>query len=193
MPRFKVHVVRIGYRCVDEIVEADKAKQAKQKVEDAAGDISFPSEHDYECRIGKPIRRRLTPGTTLPHSQPLTIFLETIMSERPQRCATLRDCIIWAKDRLLDDLHDRVTDFDGSCADFTTNYAGLSARDRAAIRKEVQRLNVLLQLPEVSWESLKALAQAGYWNGADDDYWEAAVPPRTRPADIGDDLMPVDD
>jgi hypothetical protein len=56
MPRFRVHVVRIGYRCVDEIVEADNAKQAKQKVENSAGDISFPSEHDYEYRVEKPVR-----------------------------------------------------------------------------------------------------------------------------------------
>ena len=55
MPRYKVHVVRIGYRCVDEIVEAHNAEQAKQKVEDSAGDISFPSEHSYEYRVEKPV------------------------------------------------------------------------------------------------------------------------------------------
>ena len=56
MPRFQVHIVRVGYRCVDETIEADNARQAKQKVEDAAGDISFPAEHTYEYRVEKPVR-----------------------------------------------------------------------------------------------------------------------------------------
>lgn len=56
MPRYQVHVVRIGYRCVDVIVEADNARQAKQKAGDEAGDISFPYEHSYEYQVEKPVR-----------------------------------------------------------------------------------------------------------------------------------------
>lgn len=99
---------------------------------------------------------------------------------------TLRDCVVWAKDRLVDDLRFGLLD-----DHYEVNYAAMTPEESQKFREAVNRLNSLLQLPDDSYDSLAKLKEAGYWNGNKDTLWEHIDPPLSRPEGITDDLMPI--
>lgn len=93
--------------------------------------------------------------------------------------ATVRDCIIWAKDRLVDDLTALV-----GGEYFDVNYAAMTAKQRREFRQRVDRLNTLLSADENDPSVLPLFVEAGYWNGAADTFWETSDPPQRVDASI---------
>ena len=84
-----------------------------------------------------------------------------------QKPATLKDMIAWAKDRLVDDIRDFMTNYPRVC--FVNNP---ETEEEVALR----RMCALLALPDDAEETLAALS-VSYWNGCEDTYWEHAMLP----------------
>jgi hypothetical protein len=83
--------------------------------------------------------------------------------------------IVWAKDRLVDDLAAHLRDFTAYGDDFYTtnpnsracNYAARPEGQRQEFRQNVARLATLLNLQEDDENSLQQLQAAGYWTDED--------------------------
>ena len=88
------------------------------------------------------------------------------------KTTTLKAMILWAKDRLFDDLEAVVEDFQKS-----TNFAHSDDQRRKDIQAKIAKLSALFNLPDDSYAALADLREAGYWNGANDTYWESHAPP----------------
>jgi hypothetical protein len=88
---------------------------------------------------------------------------------------TLQGMIIWAKDRLVDDIKAFIEET--PCFLTTINYCEMCTSQRKKFKKEMSRLIELLNLPETDIRSLKQLAKAGYFNGNKDTMWEWAEVP----------------
>ena len=54
--KYKVTIVRIGYRHAEVEVDADDLRQAKHRALDMAGNVEFPGEHtsEYEATDVRP-------------------------------------------------------------------------------------------------------------------------------------------
>ncbi len=101
--------------------------------------------------------------------------------------ATIAQCVLWAKDRMIDDYELFIRDFnDGGdlgkeefdlcgCA---ANFAHTAIPRRNAFVKAITKFAKLLALPNTKLESLKALQKAGYFNGLKDTMFEHCDPPK---------------
>lgn len=100
----------------------------------------------------------------------------------------VNDLVIWAKDRLIDDMQEYITDFSANGGGFMDvndksecgNYAARPGSHRRAFVQKIMKMAQLLNLREDSYDSLKTLRLAGYWNGDKDTFWENAPEPPTN-------------
>lgn len=82
---------------------------------------------------------------------------------------TLQGMILWAKDRLLDDM--------SLNSSMVIGYWAMTSNQRKVFTKNLTDMVALLNLPENDIKSLKKLAKAGYFNGDKDTIWEWAEVP----------------
>lgn len=119
------------------------------------------------------------------------------MTQNERHKASVADLVIWAKDRLVDDLEEKTTELYNLINDFSDgknvdpipagqakNYAASSEKRRESFAFQAEKLSdeshkmaLMLALPDCSYESLAALRRAGYWNGRGDTFFEEVDPP----------------
>ncbi len=79
---------------------------------------------------------------------------------------TVKECLDWAKDRLVDDVKF------GLLGDlYQRNFAAMNPKQKGKFILAVARFGELMSLPATQ-ESLDAMQEAGYWNGVRDTYLE---------------------